>query len=485
MPWPEISIPTAMRRVALVAPTDRLRPVLVAVAESGTMQLEQAKETAGGRATEALERARRTRDAGTGVAAGLPAPPAPLVLREAPDLAALEAQRRLDELAGEAELERMAGGAMQRGSVAAWVGWSPAADVEVMAGRLAHLGAAVVPLPAPKGVDPPTLIRGRGATRAFQPLVDTYATVSYRDLNPAALVGVAYVVMFGMMFGDVGHGLVLLAGGLLLGAGRFDSLRRIRHLAPFVIGAGLSSIAFGLAYGEFFGPTHVVPTLWLAPLSHATTLLAVAVAAGAALLAASYVLGTVNRWREGGAARALLALSGLAGGGLYLGLAVVGLGWWRHWLPAELAGGLLALAGAGLGALGLLAQSGGRGEGAVQAGVELFDAVVRIVANTFSFARLAAFGLTHAALCGVVWSGATGLWGRGALWAPAAALLFVVGNVLAFSLEGLVAGIQALRLEYYELFSRIFATEGRRFEPWHLAVVSMSDSPEEASCSPG
>lgn len=82
-----------------------------------------------------------------------------------------------------------------------------------------------------------------------------------------------------------------------------------------------------------------------------------------------------------------------------------------------------------------------------------------------SFARLAAFGLTHAALLGLVWEGTQALWGPG--WrAPAAIVLFVVGNVVTFGLEALVAGIQALRLEYYELFSRIFTAEGRPFRPW-------------------
>ena len=53
--------------------------------------------------------------------------------------------------------------------------------------------------------------------------------------------------MFGMMFGDVGHGVLLVAGGLLLHSGRPATLARVRHLATFVIGAGLASVAFGLA----------------------------------------------------------------------------------------------------------------------------------------------------------------------------------------------------------------------------------------------
>jgi V/A-type H+/Na+-transporting ATPase subunit I len=49
-------------------------------------------------------------------------------------------------------------------------------------------------------------------------------------------------------------------------------------------------------------------------------------------------------------------------------------------------------------------------------------------------------------------------------------VVFVGGNAITFSLEALVAGVQALRLEYYELFSRVFTGEGREFRPWKVAV---------------
>jgi V/A-type H+/Na+-transporting ATPase subunit I len=67
----------------------------------------------------------------------------------------------------------------------------------------------------------------------------------------------------------------------------------------------------------------------------------------------------------------------------------------------------------------------------------------------------------------VIWNGTTALWG-GSLSAVAAIVLFVAGNAVALSLAALVAGIQALRLEYYELFSRVFTAEGRPFRPWRL-----------------
>ena len=106
---------------------------------------------------------------------------------------------------------------------------------------------------------------------------------------------------------------------------------------------------------------------------------------------------------------------------------------------------------------------------ATQATIEVVDSLIRVVANVISFARLAAFGLMHAALAEVVWDATTALWG-GAVGSVLAVVTFVVGNALTFALEALVAAVQALRLEYYELFSRIFAGEGQRFTPWHLPL---------------
>jgi V/A-type H+-transporting ATPase subunit I len=229
---------------------------------------------------------------------------------------------------------------------------------------------------------------------------------------------------------------------------------------------------FGLLYGECFGPTGLVPVLWINPLDHAFTLLLVAMGIGAVLLAGAYALGTVNRWREGGWASALYASSGAAGTMVFLGTGVVAGGWYFHRGVLLAAGGILALAGLMLAAAGFVAEAGGGAAGRVQAGVEVFDLVVRLGSNVVSFTRLAAFGLTHAALSLLVWEGTRALWHRGGLLAVVAVVIFAVGTALAFSLEALVAAIQALRLEYYELFSRLFVSQGRPFRPWHVPTVT-------------
>ncbi|HET6685281.1 MAG TPA: V-type ATPase 116kDa subunit family protein [Jiangellaceae bacterium] len=415
MSWRDGPRPVRMERVALVAPTTALRPMLEHVGDVGLVELEPSD---------------------------------------------IEPTR-------EAELERRAAQAVVRGHVSAMVGWTPASARLGLAEELAPLGAAAVPLTPPRGVQPPTLLRRSSGARSFDLLVETYTTVPYTNVDPTLLAGLAYVAMFGMMFGDVGHGMLLIVGALLVRSGRIRWLVPFRRAWPFLAGAGTTAMVFGFLYGEMFGPTGLIPVLWLSPLEEPVALLLAAVGVGALLLAGAYVLGTVNRVREGGWGYALYARTGIAGGLLFLALGLLAAGIYLGDGALTAAAVVLGVVGLVLAFVGLLMTSGRGAAGVLQAVVELFDLVLRLGSNLVSFARLAAFGLTHAALGAIVWAGTTALWGPG-LSALAAVLLFVVGNAVAFTLEGLVAGIQALRLEYYELFSRVFDVEGRPFRPWKL-----------------
>jgi V/A-type H+-transporting ATPase subunit I len=453
--------PVRMRRVALLAPSESLREVLVEVAGRGVVELETVSDLEVGEASRLLQQARAAGDA------------APVIAAEPPDLHAAASAGRVDLLAGEVELEARTAAAVSRGRVTGVLGWMPADGIPSLAAAIAPLGGAVVPLPTPRGFDPPTLLHERGElNRSFAPLVDTYATVPYADIDPTVLAGIAFVVMFGMMFGDAGQGLLLLAGGLLLRAGRLGRLSVFRPLWLFVAGSGVMAIVFGVLFGEFFGPTGVLPVLWINPLEEPILLLEVAIGVGACLLAGSYVLGTINRWREGGWRLALVATSGIAGIAVFLGIGLLALGAYlqESWLVTTAV--VVGVGGLILTFIGLFAAAGGGGAGVAEASVELFNGVMRLGTNIVSFARLAAFGLAHAALGAIVWQGTTGLWAVGGLAMLAAVALFVVGNALTFTLQAVVAGVQALRLEYYELFSRIFVSEGRPFRPWLVSTTS-------------
>jgi len=459
-----------MSRVALVAPAARLRSMLLVLADTGTVQLVGPLPAPHGDAVEALRRLERGENRAPAGASAADMR-APRLSGPARPVAELERDGRRDLLAGEVELQRRAESATRRAGFATLLGWVPTHELPALTDRLAAVGATAAELRRPLLVEPPTLLRPARAARPFQPLVATYGASRYADLDPTPFAAASFVLMFAMMFGDLGHGVVLAALGLLLRRSRSPRLAGVRALWPFAVAGGMMAAAFGVLYGECFGPTGIVPALWLAPLDDPVRLLGAGVGVGALLLTVSYAIGITNRWREAGPRAALLAPSGIAGLAVFSGAALAGLGVYADATAPLVAGAIVVVGGATLLFAGFVAQAGVSGAAIAQSLIEVFDAVLRVGANVVSFTRLAAFGLMHAALGSVVLDGARSLWDAGPAGIAAAVALFAVGSASAFALEALVAGVQAMRLEYYELFSRVFAGEGEPFSPWSVPVV--------------
>ncbi len=456
-----------MRRVAVVTPSSRVRAVLVALADIGVVDLAGPLGAGEGPAVEALRRLESHAERS--------ARPTPTLAPDPPDLEQLERSGTSDVLAGEVELERRRASAVAHGSFALFVGWAPRPALAQLAGRLQSLDASLIELETPRGQEPPTLLAPTPVAAPFRPLLDTYGAVPYEDVDPTPFAALTYCLMFGMMFGDVGDGLLIVLGALALRRTRSPRLRALAKVWPILAAAGAAAIVFGALYGEFFGPTGVVPTLWLAPLDDPTRLLVVAVVVGGCLLVASHLLGIVNRWREGGARLALTASSGVPGLSLLLAAGIVAIGAAADASALRTLGlALAALASVAL-ILGLSLEAGRGGAAFFEVLVSFLDALLRIFSNVFSFSRLAAFGLMHAAIGKVVLDAAGGLTGT-PIGDLAAAGVFVLGGALAFALEAFVAAVQALRLEYYELFSRVFTREGRPFRPWRLPLLSTEEA---------
>ncbi len=454
-----------MSRVAVVSPRARARDVLVELARAGCVELAGNLPPAEGDEAEALRRLKN-------LVSESREPPA--LLRSPPEVSSLERDGEVGLLTGEVELKRRSRLAVEHGSFSAWVGWAPTARLEELSERLAEAGSGLVELPRPAWVDPPTVFRPAAVERPFRPLVRTYGTPRYWDVDPTRFTAASFVLMFGMMFGDVGHGMVLALLGLWLRGRREGRLAEVRDLWVIVFACGVAGACFGLLYGEAFGPTGLVPRLWLDPVDDPIPLFLVALALGGVLLTISYLIGIVNRWRESGFARALFDQSGAAGLMMLVGGGIFASGYYWQLRPVEILGGVICVAGIVLVGTGLALQAPRGAAAVIQVGIELVDAVTRLASNFISFARLAAFGLMHAALGAVVFAAASALWG-GVLGGIAAVAVFTLGNVVAFSLEALVTGVQALRLEYYELFSRIFSGEGHAFAPWSLPVLSIEE----------
>ena len=312
-------------------------------------------------------------------------------------------------------------------------------------------------------INPPTKLKNPKILKPFEMFVEMYGLPSYNEMDPTLFIALTYTLMFGIMFGDVGQGACLLAGGILLY--RFKKLR----LAGIVGVAGVWSVIFGFLYGSFFGFEEVLPAVWMKPMDNIMTTLMLAVGFGAALILIAMALNIINAVRARDYGRLLFHQSGIAGLVCYGFVVICALLFVTgHGLPAAAVMG----AAVGLPLIAILLKEplthllerkakifpeGSKAMFLVEALVEGFDVVLSYATNTISFVRVGAFALSHAGMMGVVMTLA-GLEKGSPNWA-----VVVLGNILVAGLEGLIVGIQVLRLEYYEMFSRFYSGSGKPF----------------------
>lgn len=367
-------------------------------------------------------------------------------------------------------------------------GWVPAAEAAVVQAHIRELtrGCSVVDCEKPDRLaddEIPVLLRHPRLLRPFAMLVTGYGLPRYRELEPTLFVAISYVLMFGMMFGDVGHGALLMAGGLAaLLKGRKEKTRDVGVLLLF---AGASGAVFGMLYGSYFGIEHMKHyALWRDPLEgDPVSLMMTAIGIGVVLISIGLVLNMINLFRRGDVVGGLLDKAGVAGAVMYWGVLVLLL----KFATLREAGlvGLTALLVIGLPFLLLtlkepvryaLAQRSGRvtGEGSwLMAGmeslIEAFEAIIGYMANTISFVRLAAYAMSHAAILAATLILAAEVKSIAYTGEALSLAVMIAGNAVAIFLEGVIVAVQALRLEYYEFFGKFFSGAGRAYEPFRFS----------------
>lgn len=322
---------------------------------------------------------------------------------------------------------------------------------------------------------PPTKLKNPKLFKPFEMFVRMYGLPAYNEIDPTIFVGITYAFIFGAMFGDLGQGLCLLLGGALLY--RFKKM----DLAAIISRAGFFSSIFGILFGSVFGFEDVIPALWLRPvnsmmtvpfLGKLNTVFIVAVAFGMILILVTMVFHIVNGIKAKDVETTWFDTNGLAGLVFYGSVVIVlALFMTGHSLPATailiVMFGLPLLLIALKEPLGNKLQKkaqlieGGKGMFVVQAFFELFEVLLSYFSNTLSFVRIGAFAVSHAAMMEVVLMLAGAANGASPNWA-----VVVLGNAFVCGLEGLIVGIQVLRLEYYEMFSRFYKGTGREFTPF-------------------
>lgn len=371
-------------------------------------------------------------------------------------------------------------------------GWVPAADFPRVASELKEItgGRCVIESEPPAGTPEeqvPVLLRHSRLLRPFELLVSGYGLPGYGELEPTLFVAITYVLMFGMMFGDVGHGAVLVTGGL---AAWFASrAQKIRDVGVLIALAGLSSMVFGVLYGSYFGLKQCRAwAVWRDPLEgDPATLMKTAIAIGVVIISLGLFLNIINRFRKRDWVGGFLDRFGVAGVLFYWGVLALVLKY-----AAFQRRGLVGMIVALVVVLPIVAwvlkepvrqalarrrstpPVSGHGESSVienviEPAVEAFETVLGYMANTISFVRLAAYAMSHAAILMATFIVAAELGKNPAGGGAWSVLVIIVGNVIAIVLEGIIASVQALRLEYYEFFGKFFSGNGRAFAPFRLS----------------
>lgn len=321
---------------------------------------------------------------------------------------------------------------------------------------------------------PPTKLKNPKLFKPFEMYINMYGLPAYNEMDPTWFVAITYSFIFGAMFGDAGQGLLLFIGGFLL--------YKFKHiaLAGIISCAGVFSTIFGILFGSFFGFENLFPALWLRPMNNMmtvpfigklNTVFIVAIGFGMGLILLCMVFNIINAWKAHDTEHIWFDTNSVTGlvfyGSATVSIALILTG---HTLP----GGILLFIMFGIPLILIFFKEPltalvekksevmpkEKGMFIVQGLFEMFEVLLSYFSNTLSFVRIGAFAVSHAAMMEVVLMLA-GFESGHLNW-----IVVILGNLFVSGMEGLIVGIQVLRLEYYEMFSRFYKGTGRKFEPF-------------------
>ena len=323
----------------------------------------------------------------------------------------------------------------------------------------------------------PTKLKNGWFSKPFEMFIDMYGLPCYEDFDPTRLFAITYTILFGIMFGDLGQGLSFALIGYVI------SKKTNNPLGGVITRVGMSSAFFGFWYGSVFGDEHLLDPIFTNVLgfkakpihvmepSTTSVLLITSIALGAVLIVIALLANIYVGFKRKDFERALFSNNGIAGGVLYIYLLSA--------IALKFTGKINILSPAYIilfvivplififlkHPLGKLIKGeklhfeGGIGAFVTEGIFELFEVCLSFVTNTMSFLRVGGFVLSHAGMMLVVVTLSEMMSVTGDI------IISILGNLFVMGLEGFIVGIQALRLEFYEMFSRYYDGEGIPFSP--------------------
>jgi V/A-type H+-transporting ATPase subunit I len=404
-------------------------------------------------------------------------------------------------------VEQLKGKLVATKSVYVLSGWVPADLVETLVkeletrtqGRVAVRAFNPEELPDVKdGKEKVPVSLEHGAfVKGFEGVVFSYGAPLYGTIDPTIFVAFFFTILFGIMFGDVGQGFVLLLAGILTGKRGVKALAGFRHYSVPLIAVGISSMVMGFLNGEVFTnerllifPTRAITgfltgkpvdrILHLMPEKGSIAKLfyffGFTIAVGVLLNSIGLLVNIINQWVLKRYEKALFSKTGLAGilffwYAIFLAVRILRGGRFA-WF--DMLGLLLPVACIFFGPVVWRLISGERPvleHGLLvfimEGFVEILETASTYISNTVSFLRVGAFALSHAVLSFIVFT-LSEMVGDLAVGPIVSLIVMIFGNGVIILLEGMIVAIQVVRLQYYEFFSKFFTETGVEFSPFRF-----------------
>lgn len=382
-------------------------------------------------------------------------------------------------------------------------GWASATDSRTLMNELDDLTEGRIAIRQYDPAEVPSVQNGREkvpvklthgkVVGSFKRMIFSYGAPLYGTIDPTPFVAVFFTLLFGIMFGDAGQGLVFVLIGILLTTNAIKWFPTWHKFGPIFIAIGCSSVVMGLLTGEFFcneeilkpfamfvtglfGTPHA-PILHMMPSSDTIGKMFMfflfTIGVGFIINSIGLVINIINNFSLKRYGKAIFGKTGICGTLFF---------WYVVFMAIRIAGfkstpqiyDWICIAVTLLGVffaspLERLVDGerpvfeNGLFSAVIEGLVELIEVLSTYISNSVSFLRVGAFALAHAVLGYIIFT-MTALIPN----AAGSVLVSIVGNAIVIVLEGMIVAIQVIRLQYYEFFSKFFTETGREFEPFQF-----------------
>jgi V/A-type H+-transporting ATPase subunit I len=329
---------------------------------------------------------------------------------------------------------------------------------------------------------PPTKIKNNRFVKPFEELTKLYGLPKYNEIDPTPIMAITFPILFGLMFGDLGHGLLLLIGGLTVGM-LIKKNQSLKNLCYIMAACGIAACVTGVLFGEFFGQSFT--PLWYSPAHNIFEFLMFCMYVGIAQIMIGIAMEMGNYVVNRKVADALLtAVPKMA---FFIGGVYVIYNYqldFAAWLSGPILAAIIPFVILVVGkpiylAIAKPAKKSGEHEEMDSLTNRLFeggDFFTRLLGNTISYSRILALLMAHWALMLVVYTVADMVGTASILTLIVSTIIIIFGNIFVLALEGLIVFIHTLRLHFYEWFSKFYMGTGTEFTPFkkkhtHTKVV--------------